>query len=51
MEIECFRPSTNPDNSFYLFHGGSFSNNNIVKDIAGCRRSNNNPSIGAFDII
>ena len=49
LDIECLRPSTSPDNSFNLFHGGSSSNNIVDKDIAGCDRSNNNPTIGAFE--
>ena len=49
LEIECLRPSTIPDDSFNLFHNGSKTKTEVNLDFAGCSRSINNPTIGAFE--
>ena len=49
LDIECLRPSTNPIDSFNLFHKGSKTRIEVNKDFAGCFRAINNPSIGAFE--
>ena len=49
IDINCLRPSTSPNISFNLFHGGSNPSINIYKDFSGCNRSTNYPTIGAFE--
>ena len=48
-DVDCFRPSTVPNFSFTLFHGGSASSVQVEKDFAGCIRSTTTPSIGAYE--
>ena len=49
IDIECFRPSTVPDDSFNLYHNGSKSTIIENKDYSGCIRDDTNPTIGAFE--
>ena len=48
LRIDCLHPSKNPG-YFKLHNSGTKPLTSITTDFDGCRRSTNNPSIGAFE--
>jgi len=49
IDVECLRPSPNPNDWLKLYHSGIKSPIEIREDFSGCVRSENNPSIGAYE--
>ena len=49
IDVECLRPSPNPNDWLKLYHLGTKPSIEIREDFSGCKRSENTPSIGAYE--
>lgn len=49
IDVECLRPSPNPNDWLKLYHSGTKPSIEIMEDFSGCKRSENTPSIGAYE--
>ena len=49
IDVECLRPSPNPNDWLKLYHSGTKPSIEIREDFSGCVRSENAPSIGAYE--
>ena len=49
IDVECLRPSPNPNDWLKLYHSGTKPSIEIREDFSGCKRSKNAPSIGAYE--